>query len=312
MSAPLLEVRSLSKSFDDVHAVNNLSFRIEPGQIWGFIGPNGAGKTTTMRICSTLELPDKGDVLVDGQSILVDPQRAHRRIGFMPDALGVYSDTTLEEYLDFFARAAKLTGQARRDRIDAVLTFTDLIDVRDRMMDSLSKGMSQRLCLAKTLLHDPDLLILDEPASGLDPRARVEFRELIRALADQGKAVLISSHILSELSETCDGVIVLERGKLVQEGLVSTLTEEIAEHQILFIRGMAEAKAMELALMEYPGIQKLTPERGGFIVEYDGDEEAIADLLKALVDRDLRPIEFHWHKVDLEEMFLSFTEGNLQ
>ena len=230
----LLEVKSLTKRFGDLTAVNKLSFKVNAGEIWGFIGPNGAGKTTTMRVCSTLDLPDSGDVFLDGESILVHPNRAHSRIGFMPDALGVYSDTTLEEYLDFFARVANLKGQERTSRIDSVLNFTELGDLRNRMMDSLSKGMSQRLCLAKTLLHDPDLLILDEPASGLDPRARVEFRELIRALAGQGKGILISSHILSELSETCDGVVVIEQGKLIREGLVSDLSADVAEHQLLF------------------------------------------------------------------------------
>ncbi|PCJ55152.1 MAG: ABC transporter ATP-binding protein [Planctomycetota bacterium] len=312
MIHPLLEVKNLSKSFSNVHAVRDLSFRIEAGQIWGFIGPNGAGKTTTMRICSTLELPDHGDVLLDGASILADPNRAHRRIGFMPDALGVYADTTIEEYLDFFARASKLGFEHRKERIASVLAFTDLTDLRERMMDSLSKGMSQRLCLAKTLLHDPDLLILDEPASGLDPRARVEFRELIRALADQGKGVLISSHILSELSETCDGVIVLERGRLVEEGLVDVLTEKIAKHQLLYIRCMSAPKELELALMEYPGIMRVSPDDKGFTVDFDGNEDAIASLLQSLVERKFRPVEFQWRQVGLEEMFLNFTEGTVQ
>lgn len=308
----LLEVRNLSKSFGKLKAVSNLSFQVNAGEIWGFIGPNGAGKTTTMRICSTLDLPDHGDVLVDGKSILIHPNHAHNRIGFMPDALGVYSDTSIEEYLDFFARAANLKGEARQARIRSVMEFTELTHLADRMMDSLSKGMSQRLCLAKTLLHDPDLLILDEPASGLDPRARVEFRELIRALADQGKGVLISSHILSELSETCDGVVVIEQGQLVREGLVDALSIDLNEHQIIFIRALCSEEELQLALMEIPGVLKHRPEQKGFMVEFDGDEEAISALLKTLVDKNLRLVEFHWHRVDLEEIFLSFTEGTVQ
>lgn len=308
----LLDVRGLSKSFGKLKAVDDLSFQVNAGEIWGFIGPNGAGKTTTMRICSTLDLPDRGDVLVDGKSILVHPNHAHARIGFMPDALGVYSDTTILEYLDFFARTAKLNGKERDGRIKSVMEFTELTHLADRMMDGLSKGMSQRLCLAKTLLHDPDLLILDEPASGLDPRARVEFRELIRALADQGKGVLISSHILSELSETCDGVVVIEQGKLVREGLVESLSTDLSEHQIIFVRGLCSEEQLQMALLEFPGVIKHRPEHGGFMIEFDGDEVAISKLLQSLVEKGVQPVEFHWHRVDLEEIFLSFTEGTLQ
>jgi ABC-2 type transport system ATP-binding protein len=309
---PLLEVDNLTRRFDSLVAVDKLSFRMNAGEIWGFIGPNGAGKTTTMRICATLDMPTAGDVRIDGKSVLADPKHARRRVGFMPDTLGTYADTTIFEYLDFFARSSGLRGQERSKRIDSVLAFTDLSGLRERMMDRLSKGMSQRLCLAKTLLHDPDLLILDEPASGLDPRARVEFRELIRALADQGKGVLISSHILSELSETCDGVVVIEHGKLIREGHVHQLASDLSKHELLFIRCLANVEQLEMALLEQPGIITTRPERLGIVVEFDGDEQAISKLLAELVKRDLRPVEFHWHKVDLEELFLSFTEGSLQ
>ena len=310
--APLLEVRHLTRRFGAFTAVSDVSFCVEPGEIWGFIGPNGAGKTTTMRICATLDLPTEGDVLVDGLSVLADPAHARRKIGFMPDALGTYADTTIEEYLDFFARASGLRDATRAQRIESVAEFTELSHLMGRMMDSLSKGMGQRLCLAKTLLHDPQLLILDEPASGLDPRARVEFRELIRALADQGKAVLISSHILSELSETCDGVVVIEGGRLVREGKVDSLASDLSQHELLNLRCLAESHEVEIALAEHPGVLQVREDEGSFVIEFEGDEEAISELLKALVNKGLRPVEFHWHRVDLEELFLSFTEGRLQ
>lgn len=310
--APLLEVHGLTRRFGALMAVDELSFRVGAGEIWGFIGPNGAGKTTTMRICATLDLPDAGDARVLGRSVLAEPDFARRHVGFMPDTLGTYGDTTIEEYLDFFARAAGLRGEERSARIAAVAEFTELVPLLDRMMDSLSKGMAQRLCLAKTLLHDPELLILDEPASGLDPRARVEFRRLIRALADQGKGVLISSHILAELSETCDGVVVIEGGRLVREGTVSTLTRAMSEHELLFVRCLADERAVRIFLAEQPSVIGVRPEGPGQVVEFSGDEEAIADLLQAMVARELRPVEFHWHRVDLEELFLSFTEGRLQ
>lgn len=310
--APLLEVRHLTRRFGNFTAVHDVSFAVEPGEIWGFIGPNGAGKTTTMRICATLDLPTSGDVLINGLSVLADPAHARRNIGFMPDTLGTYADTTIEDYLDFFARAAGLKGEEREKRIASVAAFTELGHLMDRMMDSLSKGMSQRLCLAKTLLHDPQLLILDEPASGLDPRARVEFRELIRTLADQGKAVLISSHILSELSETCDGVVVIEGGQLVREGKVDALASDLSQHEMLFLRCLGDAHDVHLVLAEHPKVLQIREDGPNFVVEFEGDEDDIADLLAELVRRELRPVEFRWHRVDLEELFLSFTEGRLQ
>ncbi len=308
----LLQASGLTRSFGSLKAVNHVSFEVHAGEVWGFIGPNGAGKTTTMRICATLDLPDSGDVLVDGVSVILEPQQARSRIGFMPDTLGTYPDTTVFEYLDFFARCTGLRGPERRQRIEAVMEFTGLTHLRERMMDSLSKGMSQRLCLGKTLLHDPQLLILDEPASGLDPRARVEFRELIRALADQGKGVLISSHILSELSESCDGVVVIEQGKIARTGHLHELSAEMSEHEMLFIRTLSPARELEMALAENPGVVGIRPERKGFVIEFTGDDQGIAALLESLVQRGLKPVEFHWHRIDLEQLFLSFTEGHLQ
>jgi ABC-2 type transport system ATP-binding protein len=180
------------------------------------------------------------------------------------------------------------------------------------MMKSLSKGMSQRLCLAKTLLHDPELLVLDEPAAGLDPRARVEFRELVRALANEGKGVLISSHILSELSEVCDGVVVIEQGKIIRAGGVQQLAKDVSEHELLFIRTLGSIDKLETTLAESRGVVSTRQEREGLVIEFQGSEEEISDLLASLVNQGLKPVEFHWHQVDLEELFLSFTDGNVQ
>jgi ABC-2 type transport system ATP-binding protein len=308
----LLEVRGLTRSFGDLRAVADLSFAIPRGQVWGFIGPNGAGKTTTMRICATLDLPDAGDALLDGRSLVLEPETARPRIGFMPDALGAYALTTVAEYLDFFARAYGLDAARRRERIEAVAAFADLGGMMDRMTDRLSKGMGQRLCLAKTLLHDPDLLILDEPANGLDPRARVEFRELIRALAARGKTVLISSHILAELSEICEGVIVIERGRLVRAGAIGELARDLSRHVPIFLRALAAPGEVEMALAEEPGVQSMRAERDGWILDFDGDAAAQAALLASLVARGLRPIEFRGHQANLEDVFLSYTRGELQ
>lgn len=309
---PLLEVRQLTRKFGSLLAVNEASFTIQKGEVWGFIGPNGAGKTTTMRAIATLDLPDEGDVYINGSSVLVEPQKARQTVGFMPDSLGAYSDTTVLEYLDFFARAVGLEPAARKKRIDQVMDFTDLRPLAERMMKSLSKGMSQRLCLAKTLLHDPELLVLDEPAAGLDPRARVEFRELVRALANEGKGVLISSHILSELSEVCDGVVVIEQGKIIRAGGVKQLAKDVSEHELLFIRILGSIDKLETTLAESRGVVSTRQEREGLVIEFQGSEEEISDLLASLVNQGLKPVEFHWHQVDLEELFLSFTDGNVQ
>jgi len=183
-------VQNVTKSFGDLDAVKDVSFELAPGEICGFIGPNGAGKTTTMRICATLQLPDDGDVFVDGYSVLADARRVRERLGFMPDAYGAYTSTTNLDYLDFFARAYGLRGAKRRHTINEVMDFTGLTPLADKLTSSLSKGMKQRLCLAKTLLNDPAVLILDEPAAGLDPLGRVELRELVKALAEIDKAIL--------------------------------------------------------------------------------------------------------------------------
>ena len=309
---PLLEVRNLTRNFGSLCAVNKANFSVRKGEVWGFIGPNGAGKTTAMRTIATLDFPDEGDVLINGESVLVKPQSARKTMGFMPDTLGIYSDTTVFEYLDFFSRAAALPPESRENRIKQVMAFTDLTSLENRLMQDLSKGMSQRLCLAKTLLHDPELLILDEPAAGLDPRARVEFRELVKALAEQGKGVLISSHILSELTEICDGVVVIEKGEILKTGNIHDLAQDVSENELIFIRSLGPLENLEKALAESPGIESTRQEKEGIVIEFKGGEKDIANLLSSLISKNVSVVEFHWHKVDIEEMFLSFTEGKLQ
>src|SRR5262249_30758593 len=201
-------------------AVNDVSFSLEAGTILGFIGPNGAGKSTAMRIIATLDVPNSGEVLLDGKSVVDHPDAARPLIGYMPDRYGTYEDMTVYEFLDFFGRAHGLKGKERRERVDSVIRFPGLGALAGKLTSALSKGMKQRVALGRTLLHDPKLLVLDEPADGLDPRARIELRELLKALAAQGKGVLISSHILTELSEICDSCAIIEQGKLLANGPV--------------------------------------------------------------------------------------------
>ena len=307
-----LEVRGITKSFGALRAVDEVAFRVGPGEICGFIGPNGAGKTTTMRICATLELPDRGDVLVDGVSVIEEPRLARRRIGFMPDSYGAYANTTVLDYLDFFARAYHLAGAEKQRTIERVVAFTTLDSMLDKEIASLSKGMKQRLCLAKTLLHDPAVLILDEPAAGLDPRARVELRELVRALADMGKAILLSSHILSELAEMCSTVVVIERGKLRGVGAVSEVLRSVTPRARFFMRALAGPEAVEKTLLERPHVRDVRRERDGVTCELEGGPAEQAELLAALVSAGLRPTELSPRETDLEDVFLTLTEGKLQ
>lgn len=307
-----LDVRGITKAFGALKAVNDVSFQVKRGEIVGFIGPNGAGKTTTMRICATLEYPDSGDVLVDGHSVLAYPREVRARLGFMPDSYGAYSNTTIWEYLDFYARAYGLKGAVRVKRVGEVLDFTQLGDLQEKEISTLSKGLKQRLCLAKTLLHDPSVMILDEPAAGLDPRARVELRELVRALAGMGKAILVSSHILTELAEMCDGIAVIERGHLKATGDVGELTRGLRPTSQVFVRVLAAIDVLERALAEQPLVRRMHREGAGVVFEHEGTPEELAKLLAALVAQGLAPVEFAPRVANLEEVFLTLTEGKLQ
>src|SRR5204862_2137768 len=236
VSGVMLQLDGLVRRFDGVHAVADVSFSVERGQVLGFIGPNGAGKTTTMRILATLDTPQSGDARIGGYSVLDDPEKARRITGFMPDYAGVYANTTVEEYLDFFARAHDLKGEARRKAVANIIDFMSIGDLRDRHVESLSKGLQQRVALGRAIIHNPQFLILDEPAANLDPRARIEFRTLIRELAADGKTVLLSSHILTELSEICDEVAVIEKGRLLATGTVQDILRGLRRHRILSLR----------------------------------------------------------------------------
>ena len=307
-----LEIRNVTRRFGSLLAVNDVSFAVESGQVVGFIGPNGAGKTTTMRICATLDLPDAGDVLIDGISVLADPRAVRMRLGFMPDAYGAYPNTTVFEYLDFFARAYGKRGRHRRQLLHEVTEFTALDDMLQKNMDALSKGMKQRLCLAKTLLHNPAFMILDEPAAGLDPRARVELRELVKVLAQRGKAILISSHILTELSEICDGVAVIERGKIRATGSVDEIRRRLRPHRVLEIRCMQGGERACRFLLEQPFVSDPRVAEQRVTVNFEGDEQQAANLLTAMIQAGLEVAEFKSSEIDLEEVFLSLTEGEVQ
>ena len=312
MTAPLLEVRSLSRSYGKVRAVNDLSFAMQRGGITGFVGPNGAGKTTTMRIAATLDVPDSGDVFVDGVSVLVEPRGVRARIGYMSDQFHPYPNLDVVEYLDFFARAYGLRGRQRLQTVRSVASFCGLSTFQDRPATGLSKGMGQRLHLAKTLLHDPLLLILDEPASGLDPRARIEFRALLKELAALGKGILISSHILTELGETCDSVVVIEKGIRVVAGTIAEIQQSVRHEQAVRLRVLRDAEPAQRFLLTQPGISEVVVDGEKLHFAFSGDEQALAELLARAVAAGLPVVEFVRTEADLEDIFLKTTKGNLQ
>jgi ABC-2 type transport system ATP-binding protein len=311
-----VEVRGLSRRFGRVQAVDDVSFAFGAGEVVGFVGPNGAGKTTTMRIMATLDEPTAGDVLLDGVSAVDYPEAARRRLGYMPDALPEHADMTALEYVDFFGRAFGLRGGALRKSVDEVEAFTGLGAIRGKTLKQLSKGMKQRVSLARALVHNPALLIMDEPANGLDPRARIELRELVRALAESGKAVLISSHILTELSEMCSSVVIIERGRLAGQGTLETLARSNGKNgeaaQQVWIRPLGSSpEALAGTLLEIPGIRRARVRGGGCAAELAGGEAEAAALLAELVRRGAGVVEFRPEQAGLEDIFMTVTKGEL-
>jgi ABC-2 type transport system ATP-binding protein len=311
MSA-MLEVTGLVRHFVGVHAVDDVSFSVNRGQVLGFIGPNGAGKTTTMRILATLETPQRGDARVAGHSVVDEPGQVRRRLGFMPDYAGVYANTTVEEYLDFFARAHDLRGEARHRAVEHIIEFMSLGDLRDRHVESLSKGLKQRIALGRAIVHNPDVLILDEPAANLDPRARIEFRVLIRELAADGKTILLSSHILTELSEMCDAVTVIEKGRILASGTVQDILERVRKRRVLSVRLARPIDTVERFLHEQPGVVSVHDAGGRLEFEFEGGDEEQAALLGRLVTGGFPVLEFNAHGADLEDLFIEITEGRVQ
>ena len=308
----VLVVKNIGKAFQGVHAVKDLSFSVEPGTICGFIGPNGAGKTTTMRIIATLLLPDSGMVWVDGHSVLTHPREVRASIGFMPDHFEMEDALTVSELIEFYASAHGLRGEAKRRAIQDAVDFTGLGPLMEKQSTSLSKGMRQRAALAVTMIHDPKLLILDEPAAGLDPRARIELRALLQVIADMGKAVLISSHILAELSEICDQVVVLEKGRLMGDQNVQDLQSQSAQQTSIYVQATCSIEHLHETLIGYPKVEDALVEEGGVVINIQGGVEERVALLSYLIEQKVPVYGFASRDLDLEDLFLSLTKGDVQ
>ena len=310
----IVRTESLVKRYDRTLAVAGVDLTVESGEIFGLVGPNGAGKTTTLRILATLLAPSAGTAEIAGMSVTRNPDQVRRVIGFMPDSFGVYDDMKVWEYLDFFARCYGITPAARRRVIGDLLELVDLANKRNEYVQTLSRGMQQRLCLAHALVHDPQVLLLDEPASGLDPRARVELRELLRELRAMGKTILISSHILPELEELCTSVAIIDRGQVLAQGRVAEIEKRLRFGAVLRVRLLLEGEALEAARERFAADADVASavllDDGTIELGFRGDDEATARLLASTVAAGLPVISFARAASDLEELFLQVTSAD--
>jgi ABC-2 type transport system ATP-binding protein len=312
--AAIIETRDLTKKYKTVTAVKDLSLSVEEGAIYGFVGPNGAGKTTTMHVLTTLLEPTAGEAWVAGYSVTRQPRDVRRVIGYMPDFFGVYDDMKVWEYIDFFAACYDIPEAERPPLIRDLLDLVDLSHRADDMVDSLSRGMKQRLCLARTLAHDPQVLILDEPASGLDPRARIEIRQLLVELANMGKTVFFSTHILADVAEICTQVGIIEAGELVMEGTLEDMQRQLIPNReilVTLLGGVEHARELLLTVEGIGAVVDLQPDNGRarLHVSLAGDDQAVSGLLARLVGAGVPVLHFTEETRDLESVFMRATKG---
>ncbi len=305
----MLTVQNLVKQYGKFKAVDGLSLEIGRGEIYGFVGSNGAGKTTTMKVIAGLLQPTSGTITLNGIDISFDPRGVKKSIGYMPDFFGVYDDLKVTEYMDFYAGVYGIPKNERSKISDQLLELVDLSDKKDAYVDSLSRGMKQRLCLARSLIHDPELLILDEPASGLDPRARVEMKEILKSLKDMGKTILISSHILPELSELCTTIGIIEHGQMAISGTVEEITRKISHKRVLKIKVIGEPSAAVKLLQEQPAIAGLSIGNDTIEADFDGSDATMSEILRSLINSDIPVVSFTEAEGNLESIFMHITGG---
>jgi ABC-2 type transport system ATP-binding protein len=306
----LVEISHLRKEYGDLVAVKNLSLTLNEGEIFGFIGPNGAGKTTTIKILATLLDPSAGSAKVDGIDVSLDPEAVRSKIGYMPDAFGVYDDFKVWEYLDFFAASYRVPKGDRPGLIDLVLDLTNLSVKKDAYVESLSRGMKQRLCLARTLVHNPKVLLLDEPASGLDPRARIEIKELLKELRNMGKTIIVSSHILPELADFCTSVGIIERGEMIVAGPIEKIMKEVLGGRVLELRVPEADRTQAMAILRsVEHVRDVALVSETIRVDYNGTLDDQSEVLLALIQNGVRVQTFAEQDTDLEDIFLRVTKG---
>ena len=305
----MIETKDLTKKYGDLFAIKELDVKLDKGDVFGFIGPNGAGKTTTMRILATLLNPTWGEAYVCGHSIYTNPKEIRRVIGYMPDFFGVYDDMKVIEYLEFFAAAYRIKGPQRRKICDEVLELVDLGYKREALVTSLSRGMTQRLGLARVLLHDPQVLLLDEPASGLDPRARIEIRGLLKELRNMGKTIMVSSHILPELADICNKIGIIERGVLEFNGPVAEVMRKVRQQTILNVGVAHDIEGAAKCLEELSSVEKIDNQDGVLIVTLGKGIDDYSDLPSALIEAGYKLTLFKEDELNLETAFMALTKG---
>ncbi|MBQ0140937.1 MAG: ABC transporter ATP-binding protein [Kurthia sp.] len=306
----MIEIKGLVKKYGKFTALNHLDLTIEAGTVFGFVGANGAGKTTTFNMLSTLVAPTEGDAIIAGHSIRNEPQEVRKHIGYMPDFFGVYDQLKTAEYLSFFGASYGMSSKKIQLRTEEVLQLVNLEDKQDEYVDDLSRGMKQRLCLARTLLHNPDVLILDEPASGLDPRARIEMRDVLHSLKGMGKTIIISSHILPELAEICDEIGVIEQGKLIASGDIRTIQKQLSADKIIEVQLIADASLEAAqAFFRAQGFPTAINDQQQLVISFVGDDAELQQLLRQAILHELPIIRFNEVKKDLEDVFMAITQG---
>ena len=305
----MIETNDLTKMYGELYALNRLNLKLHQGDVYGFIGPNGAGKTTTMRILATLLNPTWGEASVCGYSIYTGSKEIRRVIGYMPDFFGVYDDMKVIEYLEFFASAYRIKGPARRKICEEVLELVDLTYKRDALVTSLSRGMTQRLGLARTLLHDPQVLLLDEPASGLDPRARIEMRALLKELRTMGKTILVSSHILPELADICNKIGIIEQGQLLVNGAVTDVMKQVRSDIVLNIAVSSRTTDAANTLENQPEVESVQDKSGVLVVKLNEGVHEYSFLASRLINQGFELTLFKEDEINLETAFMHLTKG---
>jgi ABC-2 type transport system ATP-binding protein len=305
----MIELIDFGKDYGEFTAVERLNLKIEAGELFGFIGPNGAGKSTTMRFLATLLKASRGEGTVNGYSVTGDPMNVRQSVGYMPDSFGVYDGMKVWEFLDFFAVAYRIGRTQRKRIIQDVLELLDLTHKRDDYVNSLSRGMKQRLCLAKTLVHDPPVLILDEPASGLDPRARVEVKALLKELRRMGKTILISSHILTELADCCTSIGIIERGQLLMHGPIQDVYRRIRRNRLVVVKFIDRMDVGLSILRSSPYLRDVQIEDHTARVELETDDQGVASLLNELIQKGVGIRSFGEQEPTLEDVFMLVTKG---
>lgn len=304
----MLEIKNLVKRYNKFVAVNNLNLSIEDKSLFGFIGPNGAGKTTTMKIIVGLLKATSGSVIINDIDVLANPNKLKEKVGYVPDFFGVYDNLKVDEYMDFYAGTYYIPYKDRKQIIDNLLDIVNLTDKKDSYVDLLSRGMKQRLCLARSLIHNPEILVLDEPASGLDPRARVDIKEVLKQLREMGKTIMISSHILSELSEMCTSIGIIDKGQIIVSGTVNDIMKKLTCQKIISIKLLDKIDNLMTLLLENPQVSNISQGTDTIEFSFDGEDIDTSRLLSEIVRNDIPVISFKEKEGNLEEIFMQVTK----